>query len=149
MPNRATTKRHWPPGLWSKCGDGAACLSTPALRALWPTEGLPPPGQSDAFGGWTLGISQHWWGHRAEKLTLLYIVGVKPQDIPPMPMKLGEATHVIAMAKSAGRGVDGQRLRKGMPGWRPEVSKAEREHTPPALAAWLVELARRCNKETQ
>ena len=27
---------------------------------------------------------------------------------------------------------------------RPEISKAEREATPPEFAAWLVELARRC-----
>jgi hypothetical protein len=27
----------------------------------------------------------------------------------------------------------------------PEVSKAEREHTPPKFAQWLVDLARRCN----
>jgi hypothetical protein len=27
---------------------------------------------------------------------------------------------------------------------RPHVTKAEREHTPPELAKWLVELARRC-----
>lgn len=38
------------------------------------------------------------------------------------------------------------RLKKGMPGWRPECTKAEREHTPPLLAAWLVELARRASK---
>jgi len=27
---------------------------------------------------------------------------------------------------------------------RPHITKAEREHTPPPLAEWLVELARRC-----
>jgi hypothetical protein len=62
-------------------------------------------------------------------------------DVPVIPLHLGDATHVIAQSRM--RRVDGTRLRKGMTGWRPEVSKAEREHTPPALAAWLVELARR------
>lgn len=120
-------------------------LEHPKASTLWPTVGLPMPGQArDAWGGWTLGISQHWWGHRAEKLTMLYIVGCAPRDLPDMPMVLGEATHVIATDKRPGRGVGGQRLRKGMPGWRPEVSKPEREHTPPALASWLVEVARRC-----
>jgi hypothetical protein len=28
--------------------------------------------------------------------------------------------------------------------YRPHITKAEREHTPPELALWLVELARRC-----
>lgn len=34
-------------------------------------------------------------------------------------------------------------LRSHMRGYRPECSKAEREHTPTRLAAWLVEIARR------
>ena len=29
--------------------------------------------------------------------------------------------------------------------YRPHITKAEREHTPPEFAAWLVELARRTN----
>ncbi len=122
-------------------------LEHPRCSTLWPTCGMPQPGQGrDHHGGWTLGISQHWWGHRAEKLTLLYIVGCAPADVPTMPMVLGAASHVIAMDKSArvGRG----RLTKGMQGWRPEVTKAEREHTPPALARWLVDLASRCEAPT-
>jgi hypothetical protein len=119
-------------------------LEHPAASTLWPTCGLPKPGQVDAWGGITIGIHQNWWGHRAEKATLLYAVGIEATKLPPFPMRLGEATHVIAQDKSPGRGTNGQRLRKGMPGWRPEVSKAEREHTPPELAQWLVDLARRC-----
>lgn len=46
-----------------------------------------------------------------------------------------EATHVIAQSRR------NQKLRA-----RPEVTKAEREHTPPELARWLVELARRCER---
>lgn len=118
-------------------------LEHPKNSTLWPVAGLPAPGRRDEFGGWTLPIFQSWWGHRAEKATLLYIVGCEPADIPEMPMMLGEATHVIA---SSGRRRDGGRLHKGDIGWRPEVTKAEREHTPPALAAWLVEIANRCRK---
>lgn len=126
--------RNWP--------GGEPVIAHPPCRVA----GLPAPGKGkDVHGGWTLGISQSWWGHRAEKKTLLYIVGCEPHDVPPMPLKLGEATHVIAMCKAPGRGTGGQRLRKGMPGWRPEVSKAEREHTPPDLALWLVALAKTCH----
>lgn len=120
-------------------------LEHPRASTLWPTAGLPAPGSRDEFGGWTLGISQHWWGHRAEKLTLLYIVGCDMRDAPPAPITLAQATHVIAMDKRAGKGTNGERLRKGMPGWRPEVSKPEREHTPPALAHWLLDLATLCS----
>jgi hypothetical protein len=103
-------------------------LEHPASSTLWAAAGLPAPGQRDTFGGWTLPILQSCWGHRAEKATLLYIVGCAPAQIPDMPLSLAYPTHVI-----------NSRLKT-----RPECTKAEREHTPPALAAWLVELARRC-----
>lgn len=117
-------------------------LEHPKDSKLWNAAGLPRPGRIDAWGGWTLPISQHWWGHRAEKMTWLYIVGCAQRDIPEIPLHLGDATHVIAQSRV--RRLDGSRLRKGMPGWRPEVTKAEREHTPTRLAEWLVETARRC-----
>ncbi len=118
-------------------------LEHPKGSTLWPAAGLPAPGQRDEFGGWTLPIFQSWWGHRAEKATLLYIVGCEPADLPAMPMLLGDATHVVS---GSGRRRDGGRLRQGDRGWRPEITKHEREHTPPALAAWLVEVARRCRR---
>jgi hypothetical protein len=94
---------------------------------------LPAGYQRDQYGGWTLVIDQHWWGHLAQKRTRLYIVGCEPGDIPKMPLKLGRAECVVGDVGRASRGDD-----------RPEVSKAEREHTPPLLAAWLVDLASRC-----
>jgi len=122
-------------------------LEHPNGSKLWADQQLPPPGGAkDAFGGWTLGISQHWWGHRAEKKTLLYIVGCDPRDIPDLPMELGAGTHVIAQDARKGNG--GRRLQKGDLGWRPLVTHAEREHTPPALTLWLVELASRCKPQT-
>lgn len=65
-------------------------LEHPSASQLWPTAGLPEPGRRDAFGGWTLPIHQHWFGHKAEKKTRLYICGVNPQDIPSLPMRLDE-----------------------------------------------------------
>jgi hypothetical protein len=116
-------------------------LEHPKNSTLWPVAGLPAPGCRDEFGGWTLPIHQHWWGHRAEKATRLYIVGCKPADIPPIPPKPpNPPTHVI----STGHG-----LRRGMPGFRSRVTDAEREHTPPDLARWLVDLARRCQPVTR
>jgi hypothetical protein len=109
-------------------------LEHPANSKLWPELNLPAPGRKDEYGGWTLPIHQHWWGHRAEKKTRLYIVGCEPKDIPDIPLRIDEPTHVIGDVGRAGRGK------------RPEVSKAEREHTPPALAVWLCELAKRCSK---
>ena len=94
-------------------------LEHPARSTLWPVGGLPAPGQVDAWGGWTLPIYQSDWGHRAEKATLLYVVGCASSDVPPLPLVLGEATHVICSAK------------RRKDGGRPWVKLAEREHTPP------------------
>lgn len=116
--------------LVRECG---GVLEHPAESTLWKAQMLPRPGEGrDQWGGWTLPINQHWWGHRAEKATWLYIVGCDPADIPDMPIKLGRATHCIRPTKSYPR--------------LPSVTKAEREHTPPDLAVWLVELARRCSR---
>lgn len=111
-------------------------LEHPACSTLWPIAGLPSPRTRDQWGGWTLPIHQHWWGHRAEKKTWLYIVGCAPGDVPPLPYRMDEPTHTVS---SSGRRRDGTCLKA-----RPELTKAEREHTPPDLAKWLVELAARC-----
>lgn len=104
-------------------------LEHPAGSTLWQDQDMPLPGSRDCFGGWTLPISQMWWGHKAEKKTWLYVVGCEPREIPDMPMILGDATHVVQSQKDD----------------RPHISKAEREHTPPLLAEWLVELAGKCS----
>jgi len=105
-------------------------IEHPAYSTLWADKNLPAPGERDKYGGWTLPINQHSFGHRAEKKTWLYIVGCEPKEIPDLPIVLGKATHCIRPTKSYPR--------------LPSVTKADREHTPPALAEWLIELARRC-----
>lgn len=116
-------------------------LEHPKRSTLWPVCGLPSGGQIDSFGGWTLPIFQSSFGHRAEKATLLYVVGCAPAQIPDLPIVLGDAPCVIS---SSGRNKDGSRLKQGDAGWRPRLHTAEREHTPPDLAWWLVSLARLC-----
>lgn len=103
-------------------------LEHPAESTLWAHCGLPRPGTTpDAFGGWTLMIRQCDWGHRAEKLTWLYIVGAGPDDLPDFPPPR-TATHCVRPTKAYPR--------------MPSITKPEREHTPPALAEWLLHLAR-------
>jgi hypothetical protein len=121
--------------LWAvdqirRCG---GVLEHPAGSTLWPAAGLPEPGKRDQWGGWTLVVYQHWFGHRAEKATRLYIVGCFPADIPDIPMRLDKPTHCIRPTKSYPR--------------LPSVTKAEREHTPTDFAVWLLDLARRCWRE--
>jgi hypothetical protein len=113
-------------------------IEHPAGSSLWDEAGLPGAGRGfDEFGGWTLPISQSWFGHKAEKKTLLYIVGCNPCDIPSFPISLDAITHVVA---------NGKGTRKGKQRWRPMITKAEREHTPLQLANWLVNLAEKCKK---
>jgi hypothetical protein len=107
-------------------------LEHPAGSLLWPAKELPEPGERDRFGGYTLWISQWWFGHKADKPTWLYIVGIEPADLPPLPFALGDPAFVVNTSK-----------RVGATGRRPEISKADREHTPQALAEWLCEVTRR------
>ena len=109
------------------------CLEHPQGSTLWRDQALPLPWKGrDSFGGWTLPIHQWQWGHRAEKATWLYIVGCDSSALPPLPdLVIGDPTHVVQTRKRQGH--------------RPDITKPEREHTPPALASWLVELARRCD----
>ena len=114
-------------------------LEHPAGSTLWAAAGLPKPGEGvDQWGGWTLAAPQLWWGHRAEKRTWFYVVGADLRQLPQIPFSMALPTRYV-VAKT-GR-------RKGMPGWMPDMNTAEREATPPALAAWLVEAARVCRVE--
>jgi hypothetical protein len=48
----------WATATVQRCG---GILEHPRASRLWDVMGLPPPGyDSDKFGGWTLGITQHW-----------------------------------------------------------------------------------------
>lgn len=124
-----------------KVRSNGGVLEHPKNSTLWPVAGLPEPGERDEFGGWTLPVFQSWWGHKAEKATRLYIVGCEPGDLPEIPMLLGEPEYICG---ASGRRRDGSRLRKGDSGWRPEITKAEREATPVEFALWLCQVAERC-----
>ncbi len=116
-------------------------LEHPESSQLWPDQQLPAVGERDRFGGWTLPVHQYWWGHRAQKKTMLYIVGCEPREIPPMPLVLGVSDCVIRLDK---RRADGSHIRKGDADWKQPLGPAEREHTPAAMAEWLVALAAKC-----
>lgn len=107
-------------------------LEHPAGSTLWQLQRLPRPGERDAFGGWTLVAPQKWWGHKSEKSTWFYVCGCEPGEMPDLPYSMGEATHVVQSSKHDSR---------------PHITKAEREHTPPDLARWLVDLALRCKRQ--
>jgi len=108
-------------------------LEHPQFTTLWKAQQMPEGQERDQYGGWTLYVQQHWWGHRAQKKTRLYVVGCEPREIPDMPMVLGDATHTVGLWSGRDRAT-----------CRPSIAKHEYEHTPEAFARWLVLLAQRC-----
>lgn len=119
-------------------------LEHPASSRLWAEKPLPLPGEGqEEYGGWTLLVKQWWWGHKAEKPTLLYIVGCEPNELPEIPYRVGKSECVIRLDK---RRADGTHIRKGDKDYRPALGPRDREATPVDFATWLVELAVRCRK---
>lgn len=109
-------------------------FSKTALAPDWP---LPIGGERDSFGGFTVKMPQWWFGHKAEKMSYFYVCGINAKDLPDIALKLGEAEWVVKSALGLKRSLER--------GEKPQITKPEREHTPVALAEWLLETARRCN----
>jgi hypothetical protein len=129
-------------GLWAidQVRQWGGVLEHPEGSRLFAESGCNPAGGlPDQWGGMTISVDQFQWGHRARKRTMLYVVGFS--GALSMPHRAGKPTHVV----SSGYGVrsnPGHSHRSALP----ECTKSEREATPPAFAAWLVELARKCVK---
>lgn len=102
-------------------------LEHPAHSTLWKEKSLPKPGQLDRFGGFTLVVSQFWFGHKADKLTWLYIVGIESEDLPSIPFALGEPEFTVSYSK-----LKSVRVKR-------EIPKRERSATPKRFAEWLIE----------
>ena len=65
-------------------------LEHPKGSKLWKEAPLPMPGElPDEFGGFTILVDQYHFGHVARKWTHLYIVGIKPEEVPPIPFRGG------------------------------------------------------------
>lgn len=107
-------------------------LEHPAGSTLWQTLGLPLPGDDRDPLCFTLEVEQCRWGHKCLKRTWLLCVGVRREDLPPIP-PWQEPTHVIDSSSSSKRaGTDRGR----------HLPKSQRHLTPPQFAAWLVAAAR-------
>jgi hypothetical protein len=116
--------------------DFGGVLEHPRYSQLWPAMGLPLPGAApDAWGGYTLEVSQCDWGHVARKMTWVYVVG--GVETGPRPATR-EPTHWI----SGGRGRAGKkRNTTPVPPGIKVCSAQQRRRTPVAFAEWLIELA--------
>lgn len=78
-------RQHAVTAVWMIRASGGV-LEHPEASGLWEYLGLPLPGRGpDYFGGYTIEIRQCDWGHPAEKLTWLYVVGCHVDDLPTIP----------------------------------------------------------------
>ena len=92
----------------------------PNRSSLWKQMRVPRPNEgSDEFGGFTISIDQYWFGHRGKKNSWLYIVGIKPKNLPPFPIRLGHTPIKVE-----------------------KMGKYERERTPIELCRWLLDIAK-------
>lgn len=122
-------------------------LEHPTASKLWAHCGMPRPGElPDAWGGYTVEVAQRDFGHRADKETWLYVVGCAQADLPPLPPSQPKRE---AWTPSR-RVLDPKRLESARPrgtrGILECLSKGQRHLTPPAFAAWLVDVAQRCKR---
>jgi hypothetical protein len=102
-----------------KCG---GVLEHPAHSRLWDACGLPKPGWTSRADLWSAEVLQAWWGDTRTKKTWLCFFGVCPTEVH-WPLRLHEP--------------GGDRRR-----WQ-VMSNQQRSATNPALAEWLVNVARR------
>lgn len=108
-------------------------LEHPSNSTLWRACQMPFPGElPDAWGGYTIEVRQACWGHRCDKPTWLYIVGVSAAAVVAGVRTEGVATHRIT---NGGRGLQ-----------LPRVGEREAKLTPEPFARWLVELAAQARK---
>lgn len=103
-------------------------LEHPRGSTLCADQELPLPGKGRALE-YTLCVPQFWWGHLAEKWTWLYCVGIPMDQLPPIPLVLGEAPQVISTGSRR-------------PGVVEIKDRKLRSATPIAFAKWLVAAAR-------
>jgi hypothetical protein len=117
-------------------------LEHPAHSLLWPHLRLPEPGGfEDEHGGFTVEVDQCAWGHVARKTSWIYLVGVARNLVLRGIRTGGTPTH---WASGSRVNPDRPSSRRGspVPAGMKVCSAQQRRRTPPAFAAWLVELAR-------
>ena len=108
-------------------------LEHPRASKLWPHY-LPYPGEYDEYGGYSISVDQFWWGHKARKRTLLYIVGCPKRKLPLIPLRFDAIEYVVSSSTRTKR----REIR--------EISKSDRERTPVKFAKWLIEVAKCCGQ---
>lgn len=106
-------------------------IEHPKSSALWKTMNIPLPGKETTPDKFTILIWLSWFGYKAKKSTLLYIVGCTQKQLPEIPISFDTITHTVGRSIPV---TSGKRTKK-------EVSKKERSQTPELLAKWLIKVS--------
>lgn len=116
-------------------------LEHPAASSAWAAFGLRTPPRAGGWvsadwrGGWTCCVDQGHYGHRAQKATWLYAVGV------PLPILVwGKSARRVRL--DDGYHSAEERRRKVRTGTCQRMSKRERTETPRAFRDLLVSMVR-------
>lgn len=109
-------------GLWcvEQVIQNGGVLEQPAGSRLFTAAGLPLPGGSASPFLYTLYIEQSWFGFYTPKKTWLLVSGVPRKQLPEIPFRFRKPAELALASQSS----------------------AGRSRTVPALAAWLVSVAR-------
>jgi hypothetical protein len=97
----------------------------PNGSALFKACNIPRSTNQDQYGGFLISVNQHWFGHPCKKETLLYIVGIRPGQLPALPLNFDAITHKIGDSSLG----------------RKEASKRIASHPPVKFSAWLLQIA--------
>lgn len=93
-------------------------LEHPYPSLFWKEAQLPPAGLSDGRG-FSMVVDQFLFGFPARKRTWLYVVGLRPGDVPGYPLRLGQASKLVE-----------------------KMTGDERSRSTREFAEWLVAIAR-------
>lgn len=86
-----------------KIREHGGVLEHPRASKLWAHMKLPLPGTIDEYGGFSLCVNQSWWGHKAEKNTMLYICGISINKLPEIPLNFDSIQYVVSLPKKSKR----------------------------------------------
>jgi hypothetical protein len=102
-------------------------LEHPAHSSLWKLLKLPLPGTGyDIHDGFSISVNQHWFGHKCEKNTWLYIKGCNIKNLPQLSLNFDAIEYTISTSKKIN--------------YKKEISKKRRSETPIQFALFLIDI---------
>lgn len=106
-------------------------LEHPRTSDLWKYVSVDATKGYDEHGGFLLSVNLHWFGYPAQKKTVLYIVGCKRSELPPIPLNFN------AVSKTIGKRTPGMT----------EIQKTRRSETPGQMIEWFYDVLRIVNNQ--